>query len=681
MSYMAPPPLLLAAALMFWGWQTGLWPAACFMASLLEGARLVPWRWDLARSGFNRVSDLCALIFAGLVIYLGATTDAPRVLTLIFQWLPLVVLPLIVAQVYSTSPGVDVRIFLWSQRKKADADGTPATSTLDLRYPYFVICILAASAANVRGEGFYVGAIALTAVALWRVRARGVRPAVWAALLVLVAAVGWAGHLGLHRAQRAVEAVALEWLAEWMRRDTDPFRSSTAIGSIGRLKLSDRIILRVDPGPGARMPLLLREATYNVFAMPSWLALDAGFSPVLPESDGTTWRLGPGGPARSRVTVSASLRRGRGVLALPADAFEIDRLTVVRVERNRLGAVKVDEGLGLVTYTAQSGARSVLDDMPDDGDLSMPIPDGALANSVARDLGLRGKSPEEAVATVRAYFRERFRYSLYRPAPEGEVSALEDFLRGSRAGHCEYFATATVLLLRAGGVPARYATGYSVQEWSPLEGAWVVRARHAHSWALVWVNGAWRDVDTTPPGWSEVEGQQASLWQPVSDLFAWAGHAFNRWHYGERRAGVTAWLGWLLIPLTLILVWRLFFRRRQRRADGGRVVEEVARARVGTDSEFYAVEERLGALGLGRRPAEPPMLWLDRVGDLPPVAQSRRELDHLVALHYRYRFDPAGLPDVERERLRAEAQAWLEANRDREAVLPSSGPPGRGGPA
>jgi protein-glutamine gamma-glutamyltransferase len=672
-SPLALPPMLLAAALVFWGWQTGLWPAACLMASVLEGARLLPWRWDLARSDFNRVSDLCTIVFVSLVVYLGATTDAPRVLTLVFQWFPLVALPLVAAQVFSTSPGVDVRIFLWSQRKKADAEGTPATHTLDLRYPYFVICILAASAANVRGMGFYAGATALTAVALWSARPRVVRPAVWGGLFLLVAALGWVGHVGLHQAQRAVEAVALEWLAEWMRRDTDPFRSSTAIGSIGRLKLSDRIILRVDPGPSARMPLLLREATYNAFAMPAWLAVDATWSPVLPEADGTTWRLGPAGAERARVTVSASLRRGRGVLALPADAFEIDRLTVVRVEKNRLGAVKVDEGLGLVTYTARSGARSVLDDPPSEGDLALPIPDGALATRVARELGLRGGSAADAVVALHSYFRANFRYSLHRPAPEGEVSALEDFLRRSRAGHCEYFATATVLLLRAAGVPARYAIGYSVQEWSPLERTWVVRARHAHSWALAWVDGAWRDVDTTPPGWGEIEGGQASVWQPVSDLFAWAGHAFNRWRYGERRGNVTSWLGWLLIPLMLLLIWRLFFRRRQRRAGAAPAGSKAPRARAGMDSEFYAVEGRLNALGLGRRAAEPPMVWLDRVRDQPPVAQSRAQLARLVALHYRYRFDPSGLSEAERARLRAEAEAWLadverRATRDPEAA-------------
>ena len=675
------PPLLLAAVLVFWGWQTGLWPAAVVMAALLEGARWVPWRWDLARADFNRVSDLCSVIFVGLVIYLGATTDAPRVLTLIFQWFPLVVFPLLAAQVYSTSPGVDVRIFRWSQRKKADADGTPAPSTLDLRYPYFVICILAASAANVRGEGFYLGAVALTAAALWRARTPGVPPALWVGMLLAVAVAGWAGHVGLQRVQRAVEATALEWLAEWMRRDTDPFRSSTAIGSIGRLKLSDKIVLRVEPGPGARTPLLLREASYNVFVMPSWLAVDAGFAPVSPDANGTSWRLGEGGSERARVTVSAPLRRGRGVLALPAGAFEMEGLAVVRMERNRLGAVKVDEGLGLVTYTARVGVRAILDDAPGETDVQLPIPDGAVASVVARELGLPGKPPVEAVAALRQYFRDNFRYSLYRQTREGEVSALEDFLRRSRAGHCEYFATATVLLLRAAGIPARYATGYAVQEWSPLERTWVVRARHAHSWALVWLDGAWRDLDTTPPGWAEAEGELASLWEPLSDLVAWARHGFDRWRYGERRAGVTTWLGWLLIPLTLILVWRLFFLRRQRQARAAERVPEAPRARTGGDSEFYQVEARLTELGLGRRPAEPPVVWLRRGEGFPPVAGSREELARLVALHYRYRFGPEGLSAAERARLRDEATAWLAASRDRAAAPPSSVFPGRGGRA
>jgi hypothetical protein len=41
-----PPPLLLGAGLLFWGWRVELLPLAIVMAILLEGARLVSWRWQ-----------------------------------------------------------------------------------------------------------------------------------------------------------------------------------------------------------------------------------------------------------------------------------------------------------------------------------------------------------------------------------------------------------------------------------------------------------------------------------------------------------------------------------------------------------------------------------------------------------------------------------------------------------
>jgi hypothetical protein len=195
-----------------------------------------------------------------------------------------------------------------------------------------------------------------------------------------------------------------------------------------------------------------------------------------------------------------------------------------------------------------------------------------------------------------------------------------------------------------------------------MERTWVVRTRHAHSWALAWVDGAWRDVDSTPPGWAEAEAFSASMWQPVKDLWAWGMYVFEQWRYGERRGGMTTWLAWLLIPLGLILIWRLFFVRRQRRAGAPKRGGGAARILAGADSEFYAVERRLGALGLARAPAEAAGHWLERIGEQAPVAGSSPELERLLALHYRYRFDPEGLATADRERLRADAEHWLAAH-------------------
>ena len=100
--------------------------------------------------------------------------------------------------------------------------------------------------------------------------------------------------------------------------------------------------------------------------------------------------------------------------------------------------------------------------------------------------------PAQAVQRVMQHFASGFSYSLWRDAPPpAGVTPLADFMTRTRQGHCEYFAAAATILLRAAGVPARYATGYAVMEYSGLEQAYVVRARHAHAWTRAYLDGRW----------------------------------------------------------------------------------------------------------------------------------------------------------------------------------------------
>ena len=108
-------------------------------------------------------------------------------------------------------------------------------------------------------------------------------------------------------------------------------------------------------------------------------------------------------------------------------------------------------------------------------------------------MGKDGLSERARVDAITRHFATGFSYSL-QGAREQDELPLKRFLEISRSGHCEYFATATVLALRAVGIPARYATGYAVQEWGELEKAYVVRRRHAHAWALAYVDGAWKSL-------------------------------------------------------------------------------------------------------------------------------------------------------------------------------------------
>jgi transglutaminase-like putative cysteine protease len=662
-----PPPLLLGAALLFWGWQTGFLFLALPLAVLVEAGRALTWRLELSATDFHRLTDLCTLLIVVSGIYLFSTTgtsraaDGPRAMTLLFQWLPLLFFPLFASQVYSTAGKVPLTAFFWALRRQAAHAPETRPGFVDLGYLYFALCILAASAANRRTPEFYAGLCALAGWALWSWRSRRFSPLWWIPMLGVAATAGYAGHIALHRAQQVVEQTVFDYIFSMVRGDADPFRVTTAIGQLGRLKLSDRTILRVEPREGLRLPFLLREASYDVYNSPAWLASGAAFSAVQPEADGETWRFAAGRslPAE-RITVSAYLNRGRGVLSLPGGAFEIDRLAVVGVHRNRLGAVRVEEGLGLVTYTTLFAPDGPLDGPPIDADLHVPPREAAIVSRIAADLNLAGGPATEKVETVAAYFRRNFRYSTWRGERPRKESALEEFLLNARAGHCEYFATATTLLLRAAGVPARYAVGFSVQEWSRLEQRYVVRARHAHSWTLAYVNGAWRDVDTTPPAWAGAEQSEASFLEPVRDLWSWAGFLFARWRWSEDDSGIGRHAAWLLIPLVLLLVWRLYSRRRVGRDNTGPRVT-VAVARPGQDSEFYLIAERLRAAGLGRQGDEPPFAWIERI--------HATELTPILDLHYRYRFDPAGLDATERSALRAQSEVWLRLHQSTEATV------------
>lgn len=89
---------------------------------------------------------------------------------------------------------------------------------------------------------------------------------------------------------------------------------------------------------------------------------------------------------------------------------------------------------------------------------------------------------------------------------------VEYFLTESNKGYCVHFASATVAMLRALGVPARYAEGYVVRESDFDEsGVAEVPARRAHAWAEIWVpDFGWVPVESTPGGDAVPLGSAAS---------------------------------------------------------------------------------------------------------------------------------------------------------------------------
>lgn len=173
-------------------------------------------------------------------------------------------------------------------------------------------------------------------------------------------------------------------------------------------------------------------------------------------------------------------------------------------------------------------------------------------------------------AKLDAIVRElaKFDYSL-EVARDPEVDPILDFLTLHRAGHCEYFASALVLLARAQGIPARVVGGYRVGAVNPLTGLAVVRERNAHAWAEVWHGDAWHRLDPTPS--SELPQARPGLLENLGDAAALAWSAVRTFLEELGPLGIVA------IGAVALAVWfgvrvaleRLLRHRRVRRMPAG----------------------------------------------------------------------------------------------------------------
>ncbi|MGD9114967.1 MAG: transglutaminase-like domain-containing protein, partial [Desulfobacterales bacterium] len=607
------------------------------------------------------LSDGCTIIVIILLVYLLSSQRSANFIVVFIQWLPVVLFPIVLAQAYSTSDRIDIRLFFLLRGKKQKAkDRKPIL--INLTYPYFAVCLVSAGGANVRDGWFYGGVFVLSALALWAARSRRFSVMVWICVMAIGGCTGFVGHIGLHGLQLVLEKKGLEWTSDFTSKDPDPFQTHTAIGDIGTLKPTDRIIFRVTPDTQKPSSLLLREATYNRYLSTMWVAMDPGFKSLKPDSNQTTWHVNRE-PLESRaITVAASLHKGKGLLKLPDGTFQIERLPVATVEKSKYGTLKVEGGPAIVDYRVHFADSVSNDSAPTEDDLGIPDKEKSALNLIRDQLQLRKAQPEEILKRIESFFLNEFQYSLTQEANGTNKSPLTHFLLDSRIGHCEYFATATVLLLRTAGIPARYGRGYSVHEFSRLENCFIVRARHAHAWTLVYLDGAWHNFDTTPSSWKSIEKAAAPEWQVLADLWSWCRFKLSRAWGWLRQSRIFGYLWWLVVPLVLIPARRLFRKKRVQRIDA-RTSHQTADACIpaGTDSEFYLIEEALKKMGFKRDPAETLRNWIGRLPDMQAASYLMDDLKPILNLHYRYRFDPRGISASEKASLKSDTQAWLDA--------------------
>lgn len=691
---MKMPPFLLFATLAFWGWQSGLLWVGVALGVVLESPRFIKARFDLADEDFRRIWNLCIVLTVAVAAIVFTTNDEGGVIsnpnvnnasnatvhtaTALLRWLPMTLFLFVAAQKFSERSVIPLSaIFLTFRRRRNKTGDAAPERDVDVSYPCFIMCLFSAGFHPNQGTFTYFwGQCLLLAWAIWPARSRRSGIFIWLAALTLAVTLGYGGTRGiglLVQASQGFDARLFSWM---IRPKTDSMQSITSIGQLGRLKLSPRIVIRLEPINGSPAPAYLQEATYRFYHSPNqtWQAGSAGneFADVSAEAGGLNWDLLSGVTNNSAVRIacylngwSADLKVPEGLLPLPTGSSWLENLPVIALKMNRTGAV-LASGPGLVIFNARFGNGATFDSPPDVGtnflDLSVPTNEVAALDQVISEMKISGADEEHKFQAVQNFFASKFIYSTWQGSDKlatTNATPLAHFLLSSHSGHCEYFATATVLLLRELGIPARYAVGYYVHEASG-EG-YVIRERDAHAWCLAWNSRKkiWEDFDTTPGSWVATEEQRTSVWQWLSDFWSWLRFQIAKFRWGQ--TNLRQYVLWGLVPVMALLLFQIIFRRRKRKskAQNTSLAEKVFWP--GLDSEFYRLETKLAALGVPRQSSEPLADWLERALAESAFADLRALLREILRLHYRHRFDPQGLDEAGRKLLAQKVRDCLES--------------------
>ena len=149
------------------------------------------------------------------------------------------------------------------------------------------------------------------------------------------------------------------------------------------------------------------------------------------------------------------------------------------------------------------------------------LPPNAVSKRIyefAEKLFQKCKTPEEKLCAVERLFAT-FKYETKIEVPRRQ-DPLTYFLFEARAAHCEFFASATAVLLRIGGIPTRYVTGFAGGNYNPLGRYWIIRQQEAHAWVEAYLpDSGWVTVDTTPVAGvptSDDSFQFSHLWDEIN---------------------------------------------------------------------------------------------------------------------------------------------------------------------
>lgn len=463
-------------------------------------------------------------------------------------------------------------------------------------------------------------------------------------------------------------------------RPVSGFRDAVALHQLGTIKQSRALALEIRFDPGARPDpewLRLVGATVRHYRAGSWAEGRRTRQLVRGDRHGVAW-LDEESAAPPLERAEVTLRREGENLFVPPGAVALELPDGVPVWRDELGTLTIPRGTDMpVRYAVRFRPGQVEQAPPGRDDLALPR-SAAPLRELARQVMGGSRTKLAAALVLEDYLRTSYHYSATTNAPVRADPVLW-FLFSSREGHCEFFASSMVLLLRCAGIPARLQAGYAGGE-PDGEGGFVVRESDAHAWVVAWVGDRWQVFDPTPPEGrpgigNELAGLELELrWQRLEAAwdrwvltFSLADQVdMSRVALDAVRAASGRWP--LLLGAAVALVATVGLLRRLVRGLGGRLAPRSA-GLSGALERITASGRRLGVLGDAE--LTPRALERSLAVVVPAAGAAAR---WLVAHHERWRYAEGGAPPG--AEIRRATRAVLQALEHRPP--PGSDPPGGG---
>ncbi|MEP7272422.1 MAG: DUF3488 and transglutaminase-like domain-containing protein [Acidobacteriota bacterium] len=311
------------------------------------------------------------------------------------------------------------------------------------------------------------------------------------------------------------------------------FSNSVRLGEVASVKLNPQVVMRVRvtaPQGQERNRLRWRGVTFDEYDGQTWTESMQQWQPVRRAGDG--FQLEPPVPL-SMLTEQAFFLEPLDlstVFAAPTPIFVGDVSSLQRDAGD--GLWTENHSLQRFQYRVYSYAA-----IPSDATLAadisrmyppeirrrylqLPVDRDRRIDQLAAEVTAGATTPLETARMIESHLQNSYGYTLdLRRTTDGD--AVADFLFNIRAGHCEYFATAMVLMLRARRIPARLVNGFQMGEYSDVAGVYTVRQSDAHSWVEVYFGqNRWVAFDPTPAaGMSSYGGGFAAQLRKYFDAF------------------------------------------------------------------------------------------------------------------------------------------------------------------